>query len=121
MLNTVAPMLFGPIKGYDGLLIVGKRFSVSSQVVVIRFAEMGWIEGALKNRLRNDSRLVIRAKGKFDPEINRDPSRGCTQCVSDSNKHFFIYTGNPKKYIYISWMTNEFQFASGSYSVNNNA
>jgi len=51
------------------ILRVARRFSVSSQVVVIRFAEMGWIEGALKNRLRNDSRLVIRAKGKFDPEI----------------------------------------------------
>jgi Zn-dependent peptidase ImmA (M78 family) len=63
---------------------VARRFGVSSQVVVIRFAELGWLDGGQKNRLLRDKRLVIRSDEKFDPEIPSDLSPGTKSRLTEA-------------------------------------
>ena len=74
---------YHPVTSYDEWLEfvprVAKRFGVSSQVMVIRFAEIGWIDERLKNQLFEDKHLVIKAEEKFDPEIPPELSPGAKE------------------------------------------
>jgi len=79
---------YRPMTNYDEWLdfipSVARRFGVSSQVVVIRFAEMHWLEDTLKNRLLKDKRLVIKAEEKFDPEIPLDLPPGTKERLTQA-------------------------------------
>ncbi len=64
---------YRPARSYDECLelipTIARRFGVSSQVVAIRLAEMGWLSDDLKDQLLHEPRLVIKREEKFDPEI----------------------------------------------------
>lgn len=73
---------------------IAERFRVSSKVVIISLQEMGWITENLKKQLWNEQRLVIKSKGKFDPEIPTDLSPGqkerLTQVIRQGLSWHFI-------------------------------
>jgi len=60
----------------DKILQIAQDFRVSSQVVVFRLSEIGWIPESMKQQLMNERRFVIKSKGKIDPEIPADLSPG---------------------------------------------
>lgn len=79
---------YQPAADYDSWLEfipdVARRFGVSSQVVVIRFAEMDWLGRELTNQLLIDRRLVIKADEKIDPEIPDDLSPGARERLTQA-------------------------------------
>lgn len=73
---------------------VAKRFYVSSQVVIIRFSEIGWLDENLQKQLLQDKRLVIKRTEKFDPETPPSLSSGVrnklTQVIRQGLSWHFI-------------------------------
>lgn len=82
---------YHPVTSYDEWTQLARevirRFSASSQVVAIRFAEIGWIDDDLKDRLTRDRRLVIKAEEKFDPEIPPNLSIGAKERLTKAIRH----------------------------------
>jgi len=89
---------YRPPADYDGWLAlipdIARRFGVSSQVIVIRFADMEWIGRELTNQLLRDRRLVIKAEEKIDPEIPDDLSPGAkerlTKAIRNGLSWYFL-------------------------------
>ncbi|ARV60278.1 hypothetical protein BZZ01_18015 [Nostocales cyanobacterium HT-58-2] len=71
---------YSPVTEYDDwvniIRQIATQFRVSSQVVIIQLGEINWIDEKMKQRLKNDRKLVIKSKEKFDPEIPDDLSTG---------------------------------------------
>ncbi len=57
-------------------------FKVSSKVIILRLFELKLINSDFKNKLWEDSDLVIKAKVKFDPEIPRNLSPGFKEKIN---------------------------------------
>lgn len=76
---------------------IAERFRVSSQVVVIRLIELGWIDKSWQNQLLQDRRLVIKHNEKFDPETPPSLSPGVqdklTQIIRQGLSWHFIELG----------------------------
>lgn len=79
---------YRPARSYDEwltlILSVARRFGVSSQVVTIRFGEMGWVSDSLKEQLLREPRLVIKQEEKYDPEIPPDLSPGARERLTSA-------------------------------------
>ncbi len=77
---------------------VARRFGVSCQVVVIRMAEMGWLDRATRDQLMHEQRLAIRGAEKHDPEIPLDLSPGTKARLEEATRrglswHFLSLCG----------------------------
>ncbi|MBN3870725.1 XRE family transcriptional regulator [Nostoc sp. JL33] len=87
-----------PVSTYEDWVIlarqVAERFYVSSQVVIIRFSEIGWLDDNLQKQLLQDKRLVIKRTEKFDPETPPSLSSGVrnklTQVIRQGLSWHFI-------------------------------
>ncbi len=78
---------YQPANDYLGWVTIIKEmchyFSVSSKVIIIRLFELNWIDQSLKDKLWNDSQLIIKKREKIDPEISSDLSIGSQKRINN--------------------------------------